>query len=193
MKLACLVLLVILLSFELLAQPSSYYPIKLKLNNTPPSKKEGLSNISIGFGLVKAIRYRDDELNRNHDLRFLVNLNMTAKIHHPFYLSMGFEYNKKDVDGYFDTYNISALPSLAGTAFNKKISYFTEIGPNVLTIFWRNKSISFILGLTIALKAQYNITEKYSLGVNVRHINYFNVWSEHYFIIHSHIYFAMKI
>jgi len=190
MKLLCAVLLAVIFSLELQAQSFSTYPIKL---NTKP-KKEGLSNISLGFGFAEAIRYTPDEHNRNHDLRFLVNLNLTAKVYHPLYLSMGLEYSKKDLDGKFDSYNLSILPSLAGTVFNKKITYFTEIGPNVVAIYYPDdKMIQFSFGLTIGLKAQYNMTDKYAVGLSIRHINYFNVWSEHYFILHSNVYLSMKI
>lgn len=191
MKIICAVLLAVIFSFELNAQSPSAY--SLKLNNKKP-KMEELSNISLGFGFAEAIRYTPDEHNRDHDFRFLVNLNLTTKIYRPLYLSLGFEYSKKDLDGHFDSFNFSALPSLGGTVFNKKITYFTEIGPNVVAIYYpEDRMIQFSFGLTIGFKTQYNLTNKYSVGVSIKHINYFNVWSEHYFIIHSNIYLSMKI
>ena len=188
MKLACLVLLALLLTFELHAQSSSFLPIILK------PKKENLSNLSLGLGFAVAIRYSNDDHNRNHDLRFLANLSVNLKINHPFYVSMGFEYHKKDLDGYDNAYNLFGLFSLGGTAFKRKITYFAEAGPNLLAVHYaREQSIGFSWGLSIGFRAQYNLTEKYAVGINARHINYFNIWSEHYFIIHSNIYFAVKI
>jgi hypothetical protein len=191
MKIICAVLLAVIFSFELHAQ--SFYNNPVKLNNTSTSKKEGFGDISLGFGIAKAFLIKHDELNRDHDTRFLVNLIMTKRIYHQLYLSLGVEYNKKDVDGYFDTYNLSLLPAFGGNVFNKKISYLAEAGPNAVVIFWGNSSLTIAFGLTLGLKAQYNITDKLAAGVDVRHINYFNVWSEHYFIVHSNIYLSMRI
>ncbi len=193
MKIIAVVLLVILLSFELHAQSSSIYPIKLKLNNTVPAKKEGLSNISVGLGIAKAIRYKDDEFGRNNNARFLFNMNVTAKIYHPLYLNMGFEYNKEDLRGYEDHYSITILPSFGGRVFGKRVTYFIEAGPNLVLAFRNGHGEGMLLGLSAGLRCQYNITEKYAIGVNIKHINYFNVWSENYFIVHSHIYFSVKI
>lgn len=192
MKIICAVLLSVIFSLELLAQTYFSHTDKSDLNLS--TKKEGLSNISLGLGFAEAIRYTTDEHNRNHDFRPLINLGMIAKVYHPLYLSMSIEYSRKDLDGHDNAYNFSFLPSLAGTVFNKKISYFTEIGPNVVAIHYpEDKMIQFTLGITFGLKAQYKITDKYSVGLSIRHINYFNIWSEHYFIVHSNVYFAMKI
>lgn len=179
MKSIILVLLVLSISSEYYAQP-----IK---------QKEGFADISIGFGIAKAFRYKYDSLERNYDTRFLINTSMTLKVYRHLYFTAGFEYNKKDVDGYFNTYNISLLPSYGGRAFNNKVSYFAEAGPNVHIIFWGNDSGMIVFGLTLGLKAQYNINERFSAGIDLRHINYFNIWSEHYFIVHSDVYFAIKI
>ena len=157
-------------------------------------KKNDLTNISIGFGFAEAFRFKTDEHNRNHDFRFLISFAYIQKIYHPFYLNLGLEYSKKDLDGLDNSFNISFLPSFGGTAFKEKLTYFAEIGPNIVAIHYpENKEIQFTPGLTLGFRIQYNLTKKYSAGLSVKHINYFNMWSDHYFIVHSNLYFAIKI
>jgi hypothetical protein len=191
MKFLILIVLTFFLSLELHTQPLPLH--KLKFSNKSP-KNEIFYNLSFGLGFAKAIQFSPDEHNRNHDLRFLANVNMTLKIYNPLYMCLGLEYSKKDLDGTTHSLNMSILPSLAGNAFHGKVNYFTEIGLNVVSIYYpSDRMIQFSPGLTIGLKVQYNITKKYAVGIDIRHLNYFNIWSEHYFIVHSNLYFAVRI
>ena len=165
----------------------------IKPSPTIKNKYTGLSNISFGFGFAKAIRYKDDEFTRDNNFRLLFNMNVIAKICHPLYLNMGFEYNKEDLRGYEDHYSITILPSFGGSIFSKKATYFIEAGPNLVLAFRSGHGEGILLGLSAGLRCQYNITEIYAIGINIKHINYFNIWSEHYFIVHSNLYFSMKI
>jgi hypothetical protein len=118
MKQICFVLLAFIFSIELHAQPFPLHRLSLY---TEQAVKENLSNISIGLGFAEAIRFTSDEHNRNHDLRFLANVNMTLKVYHPLFVCFGLEYSEKDLDGNYSTLNLSVLPSLTGNAFNGKV------------------------------------------------------------------------
>ena len=193
MKLACLFFLAVILTAELHAQSSSIYPINSRFNDNLTVKKEDLSNISMGIGFAKGFRYKDDEFGRNNNARFLFNMNVTAKIYDPLYLNMGFEYNKQELLGYEDYYHITIMPSFGERVFNKKITFFIEAGPNLVLAFRNGHGEGMLLGLSAGLRCQYNMTEKYAIGANIKHINYFSVWSENYIILHSSIYFSVKI
>ena len=174
MKLACLVLLAVTLSFELHAQSSLFYPIKLKLNNTLPVPKDGYdyllnqnesnsksinrNSLTIGVGDVKVLK------NGNNALLFSLSL----FINHidNFYVKYGTDiFNIQDENEKVLHYSLNVIPSFRFDLFERKFDIFWGFGFTVHgaeTNFQNNMAI----GLISCLSLHYNIFKKFGAGID---------------------------
>lgn len=154
-----------------------------------PTKEESTS-ISFGLGLAKAYPLKND-LFGNTNYRFLISGSVDLKVAPPFFINIGADIHKSELIGYSTTLNINVMPTIKINFLNNKITLNLGAG-GTSSFFFQNEG-GIILGLLFSVKPQYNINKKLSVGLEIKHPNYFGEEYTNYFLIRSNLFIAVKL
>jgi hypothetical protein len=162
---------------------------KPALNFLKQNHKE--NRLYIGFGFAKAFRIKDDEFARNNGIRFSVSMGYLFPVYKNLYFNIGLDYNKAELGGYGDNYNFIFSPNYK-LFLNKKTMLFLDAGADIVWIFDWGNSQGMQISFTSAVKTEYQITNRFSTGIGLRYLNFFDQRNESYLIFHMNSFITFK-